>query len=138
MNCILVHVKSLKEILMTSVNSISSFQRTGNPNTDAQTYATKNGISLEAAKTKLQAQFGAPTKPTSIFDNSSKTSTASDSTSTNKTDKNGEKMLDGLVAKKLNVQPTRGLARENGVTSVEDLSKLKSTSTTGNSLDISA
>ncbi|MEI8389434.1 MAG: hypothetical protein WCG23_06065 [bacterium] len=121
---------------MTSVNSISSFQRTGNPNTDAQTYATKNGISLEAAKAKLQAQFGAPTKPTSIFDNSSKKSTASDSSS--KSDKSGEKILDALVSIKLNVQPKQGLAKENGVTSIEDLSKLKSDATTGKSLNISA
>ena len=70
---------------MTSVNSVSSFQRTGNPDKDAQTYATQNGVSLASAKETLKAQFGAPKKPDSIFDSSKKASTSTKA-STDSTD----------------------------------------------------
>lgn len=40
--------------------SSSSFQRTGNPEADLQNYAQMKGISVEQAKSELEAMFGKP------------------------------------------------------------------------------
>ena len=45
------------------MGSEKGFQRTGDPNKDAQAYATANNISLDEAKEILRRQFGEPEKP---------------------------------------------------------------------------
>jgi len=168
-----------------SVNAISNRPAPGvDPNTYAQQYATKNGISLEEAKAELKAKFGdpqkpvsifqqkpdasvdpdtylsqsgstkaeliakygAPTKPSSVDQNSSilnllkqlisllkgdnfETSDSEEAPSQGTTGKDGEKYLDGLVAKALDIEPKAGLAKDNEIKNEADVAKLNTKAT---------
>ena len=47
----------------TSSSGSENFKKTGDPDKDAQNYATQKGISLEQAKKELKQMYGDPQKP---------------------------------------------------------------------------
>ncbi len=48
---------------VSASSGIGNFQKTGNPDQDAQNYAKQKGISVNQAKEELKAQYGDPQKP---------------------------------------------------------------------------
>lgn len=62
---------------MTVNFDFSTFQRTGDPQADLQTYMNATGKSEADAKADLQAQFGDPVKPSVFGNNTSSAASAS-------------------------------------------------------------